>query len=198
MGENAGVSNPYAPPEDRPRTPDAPSGVPPAGPPTPPPTSPHPHDLRLAGGPGAPRDGGPVHHDAAPTDARAAARSIGLARTSGLLVLATVVVMSFPVPWQVAALGFAVAAAVVAVRGLGIAVRGRVRGGVPAVLAVLLVVSAMLSLASASMLVLWGPQREHQACLASALTVTAKAQCEARYRQDIEDWRVSLEERSRP
>ncbi|WP_203747233.1 hypothetical protein [Cellulomonas chitinilytica] len=207
------MSNPYAPPEDRPRTPDAPpagpQAAPPAGPPVAPtagpqapssnPVGPHPaasHDGRRGGGPGVPPDGGPAG-DVAPTDAPAVARSIGLARTTGLLVLATVVVVSFPVPWQAASLGFALAAVVTAVRGLGIAVRGRVRGGVPAVLTVLLLVAGMLSLASASMLVLWGPQRDHQACLAGALTVSAKAQCEAQYRQDIEDWRVSLEERSR-
>jgi len=195
VGENAGVSNPYAPPEDRPRTPDAPSGVPPAGPPTPPPAHLYPQDARLGGGPGAPHEG---PSEVAPTDAKAATRSIGLARTTGLLVLASVLVLSFPVPWQAASLGFGLAAAVTAIRGLGVALRGRVRGGVPAVLGVLLLVSGMLSLVSASMLVLWGPQRDHQACLAAALTVTAKSQCEAQYRQDIEDWRVSLEERSRP
>ncbi|MBO9554261.1 hypothetical protein [Cellulomonas sp.] len=194
------MSNPYAPPEDRPRTPDAPSdapsGVPPAGPPTPPPAHRYPHDARPGGGPGAPRDDRPT--EVAPTDAKAATRSISLARTTGLLVLASVLVLSFPVPWQAASLGFGLAAAVTAIRGLAVALRGRVRGGVPAVLGVLLLVSGMLSLVSASMLVLWGPQRDHQACLAGALTVTAKSQCEAQYRQDIEDWRVSLEERSRP
>lgn len=212
MGDNAVVSNPYAPPEDRPRTPDSPPTAPPAGSPTAPPVAPPPappvsgpypahgplvRDARLRGGPGAPPDGGPSG-DVPPVDAKAAARSIGLARTAGLLVLATVIAMSFPVPWQVGALVFALAAVVTSIRGLGVAVRARVRGGLPAVLVVLLLVSGMLTLASASMLVLWTPQRDHHACLAGALTVTAKSQCEAQYRQDIEDWRVSLEERSRP
>ncbi|MGY4643301.1 hypothetical protein [Cellulomonas sp. URHB0016] len=200
------MSNPYAPPEDRPRMPDGPVSAPPDGPldgpvgasdepPAVLPDGSRPgvgHDPRLHGAPGGPTG------DAPPPDADAAVRSIALARTTGLLVLATVVVMSLPVPWQVAALGFAPAAVVTSVRGLGVAVRGRVRGGVPAVLVMLLLVSGLLSLVSASMLVLWGPQRDHQQCLAGALTVTAKAQCEAQYRQDIEDWRVSLEERSRP
>ena len=122
VGENAGVSNPYAPPEDRPRTPDGDGRT---------------RRPRRTGPRGRPR----AHARAAapvaleperqPPDPEVAARAASLTRLFGVLVLASVLVATLPLPWQAPALLFAVAALVVGVRALVVAARARTRGLVP-------------------------------------------------------------------
>ena len=127
VGENARVSNPYAPPEHRPGTPDdAPVQDAPVWPPA-----------------GAPSPAPVVPEPPQPADPEGTARATSLTRLFAVLVLASVLVATLRLPWQAAALPFALAAIVVGVRAIVVAVRARARGLAP-VLAVGLVVALLL------------------------------------------------------
>ena len=172
------MSNPYAPPENRPGTSDdapvrdAPVW-PPAGPPSPAPVVPEPQ----------------------PADPEGTARATGLTRLFAVLVLASVLVATLRLPWQAAALPFAIAAVVVGVRAVVVAVRARSRGLAP-VLAVGLAISLSWTLLLSVQLALWPAQQDKQECLERALTIGAKSACETQFERDLDDLRTSLEDRS--
>ena len=181
VGENARVSNPYAPPEDRPRTPDGDRvDAPPAQHPWPPPAPHHPPAV----GPGAP--------DRRPPDPEQAARAQHLTRLFGVLILSSVLVATLPLPWQAAGIAFAVAALVVAVRALVVSARARSRGLTP-IIAVGVVIALFWSLLLGVQLALWPVQQDKQDCLAGALTITATNACDAQYVKDLDELRGSLE-----
>ena len=183
MGENAGVSNPYAPPEDRPRTPDgAPTDAPRAhdGPSWPPPM---------------PRPPVPVAPERQPPDPEGSARALGLTRLFGVLILGSVLVATLPLPWQAAAFLFAVPAVVVGIRALVVAVRARTRGLVP-LLATGGVVALLWTLFLATLVIQWPAVLERQECLEGALTVTATSACETQYQEHVDRIGDSLRERS--
>ncbi len=183
VGENARVSNPYAPPEDRPRTPDGDRvDAPPAQHPWPPP-APVVGPVR----PSAP--------DSAPPDPELAARALRLTRLFGVLVVSSVLVATLPLPWQASALVFALAALVVGVWALVVSSRARSRGVTP-MIGVGVVIALSWSLLLAVQLAVWPVSQAKQECLQGALTITAKNACNAQYLKDLDDLRDSLQKRS--
>lgn len=175
MGENAGVSNPYAPPEDRPRTPDDDRvDAPVAQYPWPPP-APHPQVA-------APR----VGPDRTPPDPEQVARAQRLTRLFGVLVLSSVLVATLPLPWQAAAVAFAIAALVVGVWALVVSIRGHARGLSP-MIGVGVVIALFWSLLLSVQLALWPAVQDKQECLQGALTITAQNACAAQYDKDLKD-----------
>ncbi|KQR16861.1 hypothetical protein [Cellulomonas sp. Leaf334] len=172
------MSNPYAPPENRPGTPDdAPVQDAPVWPP--------------AGG--APQ--APVVPERPPADPEGAARATSLTRLFAVLVLASVLVATLRLPWQAAALPFVLAAVVVGVRAVVVALRARARGLAP-VLAVGLVISLLWTFSLLVQLAPWQAQQDKQDCLARALTIGARSACETQFEKDLDDLYTSLTERS--
>jgi len=216
VGDNAGVSNPYAPPEDRPSgsaapgsrgdaapgtPPDAPHGPPHApGPPgwvvAHPPRAPHPDQHGTPGHDRPPRGRSP--RDLRPPDPERVALVARHARTFAALLLAAVLTATFPVPWQVASLGFTVLALVVGLRTLVLAFRGRVRGPMTAMLAGGVAVAAFWLVTSLGMTLLWPAYLDRQECLTGALTVTARHDCESRFQDALQDRLKDFQERTRP
>ncbi|UJP39703.1 hypothetical protein [Cellulomonas palmilytica] len=175
------MSNPYAPPDDRPgadtperRTPPhAPEpgwGVPPAQQPVAPP----------------PRETPPP----SPETVKDVARQV---RLFAVLMLATLLTGTFPVPWQAASLVFCVLALVVGIRALVRAVRGRVRGAMTGLLAGGTGLAAFWLVVSGGMILMWPLYLDRQECLAGALTVSARHECEATFEKSVQDW---LDERT--
>lgn len=177
------MSNPYAPPEHRPGTPDDDRTHTPAA-----------HDA-----PVWPPAGQPPQAAAAPerppADPEGTARATSLTRLFAVLVLASVLVGTLRLPWQVAALPFALAAIVVGVRALVVAVRARSRGLVP-LLSTGLVIALLWTFLLSVQLAVWPVQQAKQECLEGALTLGARAACETQFTQDLEDMRTSLQDRS--
>jgi hypothetical protein len=169
------VSNPYAPPEDRPResapagdagpgtgaapgdTGRSPEGVPYERPRNAPPAPPRPEDLR---------------------------RLARLFRATALLVLATVVADLLSFPWFVVAGPVAIVAIVVGARALLLAVQTRQRQ--PRMMLVLLLIIAALSLARpVTALMTWDVESTYARCQVAAITVQAQDACVTEYRQAL-------------
>lgn len=195
------VSNPYAPPEDRPRTaegtdPAATGGVPsgatghddaPAA------VAGHPesqaHTQVGRPDPAASRVPTEAERRTSPArepDPAGVLKAAEQSRVVGVLLLASVLVTALPVPWQLAAGLFALAALVLGVRGLVIAVRARARGSLPTFLGILVAMSAVWSLLVLASLSVLPMLRERQDCLAGALTITAEKQCQREFSQELE------------
>ncbi len=191
------MSNPYAPPEDRPRDaqpPEEPAGGPPDG------DAPggglaqsgQPQAVRPSGQPerspeGVPyeRPRGQTGHPAPhPTDLH---RVAVLTRTTALLVLGSVVAGLLRFPIYLATVPLVLAAAVVGIRGLTVASRGHVRGAPRAVLGLLIAV-ALLGLARPALTLLtWDVESEYAACRAGAITVQAQNVCQAAYERALDE-----------
>ena len=217
VAENAEVSNPYAPPEDRSRDAapgdgtqaPAPSGAPgavPAGTPGAAPTgAPADPASSRAGAPdGTPYTGPAGVPRRSPTGVpyervRGAAgpgpaphptdvhRLAVRVRTTALLVLVAVLADLLTFPWYLAAAPVALAALVVGGRALAIAARTGQRGSPRAVLGLLLVV-AVLSLARPGVaLVTWDAESTYAECQAGALTVQAQNSCVADYQRALNE-----------
>ncbi|WP_421734600.1 hypothetical protein [Cellulomonas sp.] len=178
------MSNPYAPPEDRPRTPDgdrADAPAPQDGPSWPPPM-PMPVQRRQVA----------LEPERLPPDPEVVARAASLTRLFGVLVLASVLVATLPLPWQAPALLFAVPALVVGVRALVVAARGRTRGLVP-LLTTGVVIALLWTLFLGVLASSWPALLARQKCLEGALTITATSTCESQYEQELSKLRTSLE-----
>ncbi|NUU18205.1 hypothetical protein HP550_13190 [Cellulomonas humilata] len=181
------MSNPYAPPEDRPRTPDgdrADAPAPQDGPSWPPPM-PMP----------VPRTPVALEPEPQPPDPVLTARAAGLTRLFGVLVLASVLVATLPLPWQAPALLFALPALVVGVRALGVAARARTRGLVP-LLAAGVVVALLWTTALGVMAYTWPALLAQQKCLEGALTISATSTCESQYQKELSTLLTPFEEAS--
>ncbi|MEZ0448421.1 hypothetical protein [Cellulomonas sp. ICMP 17802] len=165
------MSNPYAPPEDRPRPPDGDrADVPVAQLPWPPP---------------APR-AVPAEPARTPPDPEQVARAQSLTRLFGVLVLSSVLVATLPLPWQAAGLVFALGALVVGVRALVVSVRARA-GGLTPMIAVGVVIALFWSFLLILQLALWPMQQAKQECLQGALTISAQNACAAQYDKAVQD-----------
>jgi len=173
------VSNPYAPPEDRPRESapgEAPAGD--GGPgtgaaPGSPSRSPEgvPYERPRNAPPAPPR----------PEDLRRLAR---LFRATALLVLATVVADLLSFPWFVVAGPVAIVAVVVGARALLLAAKTRQRP--PRMMLVLLLIIAALSLARpVTALMTWDVESTYARCQAAAITVQAQDACLTEYKQAL-------------
>jgi len=110
----------------------------------------------------------------------------------GVLMLATLLVSSLPLPWQAAALLFAVAALVEGVRGLRSAWTSGVRGALVPMLVMGIGAASLLTVGTAGMLALWPIQMEHQTCLRDALTIASQEQCENAYQTSLDSLRSRL------
>lgn len=102
-----------------------------------------------------------------------------------VLVLAALVTAALPLPWQVAGLGFAVAAIAVGVRGLRLARRVPGREYLIPTLALGITFATLMSLSVAASLLLWSPQLARQECLEQARTITAREACEAEFQDAV-------------
>lgn len=194
MRENGAVSNPYAPPspdrapadgsgrDARPADPVDPSGPPPL----PPHPAPGPHPPHPAPGPHPPRPPHPVPPAPAP-DPETLLRVGRLVRHFGVWLVAGVVVTLLPLPWRLASVVFLVGAVVTGIRALRAVLRSPLRGGLPAMLATGLLLTAMVLVGSLGSLATWSVDAERQACLGGALTRTAQAACERDYQDALSD-----------
>lgn len=172
------MSNPYAPPEDRPGTQDdVPARETPVWPPA-----------------GAPQTV-PAAPERPPADPEGTARATRLTRLFAVLVLASVLVETLRLPWKAAALPFALAAVVVGVRAVVVAVRARSRGLAP-LLAVGLFVALSWALLLTGQVATWPAQLDKEECLDGALTIGARSACETQYEQDVEELISSVGGRS--
>ncbi|MFI2755164.1 hypothetical protein ACGIF2_17180 [Cellulomonas sp. P22] len=187
------MSNPYAPPsEDTPRpdpsrtrpVPDRPHGGPRPGPPSGPPS------------PGRDPRQGPPPAPLPPIDPEALRVASRRVMNFGLLMIATIVVSTLPLPWRAASLVFVVLAIVAGVRALVATRRARVRGALTPMLLVGLAFAGMLSLTLVTMLATWPVQQAHEECLRGALTVSARAGCDQTYEQDLLTWQENLTSRA--
>ncbi len=107
-------------------------------------------------------------------------------------MLSSVLVATLPLPWQAAALVFALAALVVGGWAVVVGARSRARGLLP-MLAIGVVIALSWTLILAVQLALWPVQQDKQDCLAGALTVSAQSACETQYQKDLDDLRTSFE-----
>jgi hypothetical protein len=184
--EETAVGNPYAPPSgDRTR----PGVLPPSdekGPPSAPGPGPrrtHP-DQEPPAGAGRPPAPPARRPDPDPAAARATSRRI---LHFGMLLLAAILASTLPLPWQVGALGFVVAALVVGMRALVLAWRDGVRGAVVPLLGLGLVSAGLVALTVLSLMLVWPQQLARQECLAGAVTIAATERCQAEFRRAVEE-----------
>lgn len=185
VGENAEVSNPYAPPEDRPRQPDGEQSGAPVQDQRPQHYPPYPPQVWQQGPPApAPAP--------APTDPEGAARAGRIARLFALTVLASVLVSLLRLPFSLIAAVLGLAAIGIGVWALIVAGRARVRGSLPIMLTAGLVVAFLWSMAMASPLFALQAELDRQTCLDGALTVSAQTTCEAEYQKALKEQRERL------
>ena len=187
MGENARVSNPYAPPGDRPRQPDgdrtgAPAPDQPVQHGQPPyPANPH---APLSWPP--PAVATPRRPEQVPTDPEGAARAGRLTRLFGILMLSSVLVSTTRIPLRAVAIVFALAAIGVAIAALLVVGKAHVRGMLTVVLGTGLALAVVWTLISGVRIFLWGPELTYQQCQDGALTLSAEAACRTQYEKDTD------------
>lgn len=185
MGENAAVSNPYAPPSgDRPRPEPQRPGPPPVLPPAPGRYARSGQEHRAPAPPQAPPDPAQV--------ARASRQVVHF----GLFMLGAIALSALELPWKVAAIVFLAAAVVTGIRALVTVLRARVRGMLVPMLAVGLVAAGLLSLTLLATFATWPLQMKQQDCLRGALTISAQAECQQSFQQGLLTWEKQLQQRS--
>ena len=181
------MSNPYAPPPggSGSRAPD-PGPAAPAGAPGRPADAPgNPADAPGGTRPAPRHPGRPDSRPQRPADPEVVRAASRQTLHFGLLILATLLTASLTLPWQAAALAFAIAAIVVGVRAIRTVWRAGLRGTLVPVLAVGLALAALMSLSLVTMLVLWPLQVERQDCLRDALTISAREGCETAFQDAL-------------
>jgi hypothetical protein len=159
--------------------------------PLPPHPAPRPHPPHPAPGPHPPRPPHPGPGPAPAPDPETLVRIGRLVRHFGIWLVAGVLVTLLPLPWRVASIAFLAGAVVTGIRALRTVLRSPLRGGLPAMLAAGLLVTAMVLVGSLGSLATWSVDAERQACLNGALTRTAQQACE----RDYEDGLADLTER---
>jgi hypothetical protein len=167
-------------------TPDAPAPSPYPGPAGPPSRTSGQVTWGGAGRTDASKPAGNAAPSSGPTVNPAAAKVVRLAGTFGVLVVASVLVATLPLPWRVASIGFAVLAVVWGVRAWVLAIRSRVRAGLPVMLGIGVVVACGWVLVGLVWLSLWDAQTAQQACVSKALTVSARQECAQQFQQDVQ------------
>ncbi len=193
------MTNPYAPPPRGPRATgddagqDAGVGAQDTGTGTGTGTGEAPHGSSRSTPPGTPRPAGaqasppqgppdPTRPPPDPDAVRGASRQV---MHFGLIMLASLVTAALPLPWQAAALVFALGAIVVGIRAMRAVWRSGVRGALVPVLGVGLVFAALMSISLATMLALWPLQVQRQDCLRDALTISAREACEVQFQDAL-------------
>ncbi|WP_250448645.1 hypothetical protein, partial [Actinotalea sp. C106] len=122
-----------------------------------------------------------------PVDPEAAREASRQVMHFGLMMLATILAVSLPLPWQAAALAFALGAVVLGIRALRAVWRSGLRGALVAILGFGLGLAALLTLSLVTMLALWPVQMERQSCLRDALTISATTACEDQFQQRLDE-----------
>lgn len=173
------MSNPYAPPSPD-RAPDDDAGARPPVPPHPhPPQHPHPYPPR----PQPPQPG----PEPTPPDPEALARVGRLTRHFSVWLVAGVVISLLPTPWRLATVPFLVGAGIAGVRALHAAGTARLRGGLLPLLTAGLVMTGILLVGSFGSVATLRLDLDRQACLSSALTRSASAECERAWTEGLEN-----------
>lgn len=144
------------------------------------------------GGPGGPQPSGraPAPRSAPkepgpPRDPKAVEAAQGRVRTFALLMLATVLTYSLPLPWSAGAVVFSVAGIVVGVLATRALRRAGVRGPMITMMSLFVGFAVLLSLSLLTMLALYPLQAEREACLRDALTISAQEQCEEEWEDAV-------------
>ncbi len=167
------MSNPFAPPSSSGRGADPP----PRGSPTP--GGGPPPQGRPPGPPARPR-----RPAATPEQIRTAARR---AFAAAACTVGALLATGLPLPGPALGAALAVAGVVLGIRALvAAAATGQHRTLLP-VIVVGLVVSLFSLVSAASLIATWPIQQERQACMARALTVSARDACEADYQRAVEE-----------
>jgi len=102
-----------------------------------------------------------------------------------LLVLASLVTASLPLPWQLGSLAFAVVGVVVGLRALGLVWRSGARDQLAPLLLFGLTFAVLMTVSMSAMLTFWPVQMARQECLESAVTIRAREQCEIAYQDGL-------------
>lgn len=171
MGENAPVSNPYAPPTEGASRPDLRPDASRAPRPPQPPHAPAPQGPRPPATPPTPPD---------PDQVKRAHRQV---LQFWVLSLSSVIATSLPLPWKVGALVLVVAALVAGGRALLTTWRAQVPGLLLPMVVVGLAFTVMTMATLLGTLALWPLVQEREECLRGALTVAAQEECERESRE---------------
>ena len=177
------MDNPYAPPGDDPRPESERDGRRPADDragPTPGPQLPTERRDQPARPPGPTPPLRPMDPDVARSTTR-------LVLDFTLLVLAALLTMMLPLPWQLGSLVFAVAGLVVGVRALRKVWRSSLRQQLAPLLLFGVAFAALMILSMSAMLAFWPAQVARQECLGRAVTIDATEQCEIDFQESLTD-----------
>ncbi|EYR61775.1 hypothetical protein N866_16995, partial [Actinotalea ferrariae CF5-4] len=104
-----------------------------------------------------------------------------------LLLVASLLVLSLPLPFQAASVVFSAWAVVVGTRAVVAAWRAGIRRAAVPMAAALVGIAMWMTLSAGLQLALWPVLQERQDCLREALTTSAREACEDGYVQDVED-----------
>ncbi|WP_225753108.1 hypothetical protein [Actinotalea sp. Marseille-Q4924] len=176
------MTNPYAPPPDdhrRDADGDAPTDAP-TGAPGPQPGRDLPAE-RYGRRPAAPQS---PRRPEDPAAFEALRSRLGLFL---LLLVASLLVLTLPLPFQAASIVFSAWAVVVGARAVAAAWRAGIRRAAVPLAAALVGIAMWMTLSAALQLALWPVLQDRQDCLREALTTSARESCEDRYQRDIED-----------
>lgn len=104
-----------------------------------------------------------------------------------LLILASVLTFTYPLPFKLAAIGFAIAAIVWAVRYIVAVVKAKQKRSMSlGILGGLL--SVYLIFSTLSSVVLWPVQSKYEECVRDAITQQAQLTCTTDYQNGMGDW----------
>lgn len=104
-----------------------------------------------------------------------------------LLILASVLTFTYPLPFKVAAIAFAIAAVVWAVRYIIAVVRTKQKRNMSlGILGGLL--SIYLIFSTLSSVVIWPVQSKYEECVRDAITQQAQLSCTTEYQTGLGDW----------
>jgi hypothetical protein len=104
-----------------------------------------------------------------------------------LLVLATLLAYTLPLPWKVAAPVLGIIAGTVSIVGLTRAFRAKAPGSLRAIFVLGLVVSLFFVIISLAQVAFWPLTAEYEQCMRSALTHMGRERCIADYEQRLQD-----------
>lgn len=173
------MTNPYAPPPaDRGRPPDE------AGHDRGPDLPPERYGGPPPAAPGRPQQPQPPQRPEDPAAYEALRKRLGLFL---LLLVASLLVLSLPLPFQVASVVFSAWAVVVGARAVVAAWRGGIRRAAVPLAAGLVGIAMWMTLSAGLQLALWPVLLERQDCLREALTTSAREACEDDYQQAVEE-----------
>lgn len=102
-----------------------------------------------------------------------------------LLVLATLLTSSLPLPWQAGSLAFAIVTIVDGIRTARTVWRPGLRERLAPLLVFGLALTVLTALSIGATFAVWSIQMAHQECTSRALTITSQEQCDADYQDAL-------------